>query len=701
MVRTEASTEDKKAVGSTAPSCKPRILAPAGDMASFLAAMAAGADAAYVGLKNFSARAGADNFSIEELARMTALASAHGRRINIAFNTMVKPDDMLSAARLMKRLARDVKPHALIIQDPGLIDLARQAGFEGELHLSTLANLSHAKALQAAKELGAKCAVLPREINIDEIRSVCASCPEGLDLELFVHGAVCYCVSGRCYWSSYMGGKSSLRGRCVQPCRRMYAHRGSEGRYFSCKDLSLDVLVRSLLDLPQIRYWKIEGRRKGPHYVYHTALAYRILRDEGSAGKKEAEALLEMSLGRPSTHGIFLPQRPQEFTDPNEETSSGMLVGHVRFEAQKKQAGRKQESPSKERNVNGRPDETLLPLIRPHIPLLPKDLLRIGYEDDSWYDTIPVNRRVPKAGTLFLRTSKHKTPKAGTPVFLIDRREEGLVKEMSAWQKELDSLKAPAPANVELELRLPAPVKRVKMPNIHVRASLPKGKETRASRSSLKGLWLSRNSVKAVSRTVAGHMCWLLPPVIWPDEEDQWQKTIAEAAREGSRTFVCNAQWQIRLFDVLPDRLREGLTLIAGPFCNVANAAHIGILRQMGFHAAVVSPELTEKDYLALPRSSCLPLGIVTQGFWPVGISRHKAQYVREGAMLQSPKGEQFWTRVYGENMWVYPAWPLDLSAHEQELDAAGYSFKMRLDENCPEEQQRRTSEFNWNGRLL
>ena len=240
---------------------KPEILAPAGDTQSFLAAMAAGADAVYLGLKHFSARMQADNFGSAELSRMVELANENGRRIYVAFNTLVKPDDVPAAGRLIARLARDVKPHGLIIQDPGVLALARQAGYEGGLFLSTLANLTHPASLLAAKELGADRVILPRELSIDEVKQISAACPEGLDLEMFIHGALCWCVSGRCYWSSYMGGKSGLRGRCVQPCRRVYKQRNHSGRFFSCLDLSLDVLAKTITDIPHLSCWKIEGRK--------------------------------------------------------------------------------------------------------------------------------------------------------------------------------------------------------------------------------------------------------------------------------------------------------------------------------------------------------------------------------------------------------------------------------------------------------
>ena len=687
---------------STASLPLPELLAPAGDTASFLAALAAGADAVYVGLKHFSARAGADNFSTAELSRMVDLAESEGRRVYIAFNSLVKPGDMAAAGRLMVRMARDARPHALILQDPGLLELARQAGYRGQLHLSTLANITHPKALEAARALGASRVILPRELSIDEIRRTAAAAPEGLDLELFIHGALCWCVSGRCYWSSYLGGKSGLRGRCVQRCRRVYRQKGREGRFFSCRDLSLDVLVKTLLGIPKLRCLKIEGRKKGPHYVYHAVTAYRLLldsmRDGGSdpRARKDAEALLEMALGRPRTHALFLPQREQPVSTPDDPTSSGLLIGKIQFSQAERGQGQ--------------------PFVKPRLELLPQDLLRIGYEDEPWHDTVPVTRRAPKAGTLPLRLARHKTPKAGTPVFLIDRREPGLTALLREWEGRLARSRVTETKEVEFAPRLPAPIRARRQPDILVRSSLPQGRETRGGRMTMTGLWMSPNTVRAVSRTVVPRVSWWLPPVIWPDEEAVWLRLVGEALRNGARHFVCNAPWQIALFPAQgrprpeargperkPARESAGLRLSAGPFCNVSNAAAVAVLAGMGFADAFVSPELTAEDMLALPRQSCLPLGAVTEGWWPVGISRHKLEQIKANEPFISPKGENFWARTYGRNLWIYPGWPLDITAHRPELENAGYAFFARLDETPPPSlpTARRTSEFNWQGALL
>jgi len=659
---------------------KPEILAPAGDLPSFLAALAAGADAVYLGLKHFSARMQAENFSLSELARMVELAHAEGRRVYVAMNSLLKPGDLDAALRLLARLARDAHPDALIAQDLAMPELARQAGFRGELHYSTLANVTHPAALRAAQAAGASRVILPRELSLDELRLTAEQCPEGLSLESFVHGALCWCVSGRCYWSSFLGGKSGLRGRCVQPCRRNYGQgkKNRSGRWFSCLDLSLDVLAKTLLTIPNLRAWKIEGRKKGPHYVYHVVSAYRLLRDnpDDSRAKKTALEILDMALGRPTTHARFLPQRQNAPTAPDGLTSSGLLAGRTAINAEGK------------------------PVLKTRLELLPQDYLRVGVEDERWHATLPVSRRVPKAGTLLLKLAKHKTPKAGTPVFLIDRREPELMALIRQGEQRLAACRGAGIGAAEVSFRLPAPVRPRRLPDMLLRAALPKGKETRGGKG-IMALWLSPKAVREISRTVAARVSWWLPPVIWPDEEESVLRQVREALLDGARHFVCNAPWQSALFS--RERVPEDLRLLAGPFCNVANAAALAALARMGFAGAFVSPELPAADLLALPRQSCLPLGLVISGHWPLGIARHKLVGVKDNEPFTSPKGEVFWARSYGQNVWIYSGWPLDLTGKRQELEAAGYSFFAHMPEKLPPTlpDAARTSLFNWEGALL
>lgn len=659
----------------------PEILAPAGDMPAALAAFAAGADAVYLGLKHFSARMQAENFASRDLAALCDLAHARNRHVYVAMNTLVKPKEPPQAFRLACRLAAGISPDALIVQDPAMLDLARQAGFEGELHLSTLANVTHQSALLAAKNLGVNRVIVPRELSFEEVRLLNDNCPDGLDLEIFVHGALCYCVSGRCWWSSYMGGKSGLRGRCVQPCRRVYSQRGREGRFFSCLDLSLDVLTRQLLALDHLRSWKIEGRKKGPHYVYHVTSAYKLLRDEPAdpATRKEAERLIEMAFGRPGTRALFLDLGGAVSAVAQEaQTSSGLLCGRM-----------------------GK-DEQGRFFIRPRLDLIKGDYLRVGYEDEAWHCTVSVPGKAERNKDFYLPLPRIKKPKQGTPVFLIDRKEPEIMALIAEWKEELQK-RIPArerpeefgkmyPAMPEAGRNRQAGRKKL---DIRLLSSLPQGREAKSGirPGAVQGLWLSPKALREVSRTLYGRISWWLPPVIWPDEEDAWRRILAQALRGGARHFVCNSPWQAALF-----RDKSELSLTAGPFCNIANAPALGVLAKLGFSLAVVSPELGEEDMLSLPGQSPLPLGIVLSGFWPAGITRHKVKGIKPQESFQTPRGEDFWLRRYGENIWIYPAWPLDISMHRPALEKAGYTTFIHMAEHPPKgvAPAARTSEFNW-----
>ena len=681
----------------------PEILAPAGDTTAFLAALAAGADAVYCGLKHFSARMEAENFSTSDLARLTALAHGMGRRVYVAMNTLAKPGDLAAAGRLMHRLARDVRPDALITADLAMPALARQSGFQGELHLSTLANVSHQAGLGLLPSMGFTRVVMPRELSIDEIKAMARACPDGLSLETFVHGALCFNVSGRCWWSSYMGGKSGLRGRCVQPCRRVYAAKGRRDRVFSCRDLSLDVLTKTLLPLPEVTAWKIEGRKKGAHYVYYTVAAYKLLRDQGDdpKAKKEAVGLLEQALGRPATHYRFLSQRPQDPVDTGTSTGSGLFMG----------------------KVMAQPDGRTF--LRPRIPLLPGDLLRIGYQDEPGHRTVPVRAAVPKGGRLDLGKLGGKLggrfrgkpgakgpkgrkarpggpaqdePAKGGPVFLVDRREPGLYRAVAALKKKLDALPAPSSEPSDFAPALPEPARRDRKKPMLMTVVRRKG------RGRLPGepaLWLTPKSPQEVPRQLAPRVWWWLPPVIWPDEEAQWRELIVKMRKAGASRFMLGAPWQVALFEA-PGRARPP-ELWAGPFCNASNALALAALKDLGMAGAVVSPELSRDDALALPAQSPLPLGYVTHGQWPAGVSRAAASAVRPDTPLSSPKGETFWLRRYGQNAWIYPAWGLDLRDQELELGKAGYAMVAHLLEPKPRSvpQATRWSRFNWDLELL
>lgn len=646
----------------------PLILAPAGNQASFLAALAAGADAVYCGLKQFSARMEAKNFTLEQLGRLTRLAHEKNTRVYVTINSMLKPDELGKAAGVLENLSRRVQPDGLIIQDLALIRLAREIGFSGKLHVSTLANVGCPGALKTVRTLGVDGVVLPRELTIDEIKAMASACPQDLELEAFVHGALCYGVSGRCYWSSYLGGKSGLRGRCVQPCRRVYTCGKQQGRFFSCQDLSFDVLAKLLLSIPQIRLWKIEGRKKGPHYVYYTVKAYQMLRDHAGDPKmkKAALGLLDQALGRKTTHFNILSQRPQNPVNIEEQTGSGLLMGRVQVGGTKS-------------------------CFSPRRQLLAGDVLRLGYEDDAGHHVIRMRKSVPKNGRFHLNLPPGKYAAKGTPVFLIDRREKTLDDMLACLQQRLDQLPEISALSTFKSLSVLPRVRR-SMPGRSMEMTVYR-KIVRAKRQNGQGAWMASDTVKQVPAGTASRLWWWVPPVVWPVEESSCRRLVDTLVNRGCRQFVLNAPWQISLFPASPK-----IELWAGPFCNTANALAVQALENMGFSGVIVSPELGRDDVTALPRSVRLPLGIVISGSWPLCVSRIIPRDVKPGEPFTSPKGEIFWYQQYDSNAWLYANWRLDLTAKQSELAGAGYRWFVHLEEPVPPRVKfkKRPGLWNW-----
>jgi len=665
----------------------PMILAPAGSKASFLSAIAAKADGIYCGLKLFSARMEADNFGINELGTLALLAKENNVKVYVTFNSLLKSNDIDKAKRVLDKLIKSVNPHALIIQDLSVIQIVKNLGFTGQLHLSTLANLSFPLGLIEANRLGISHVVIPRELNIDEIKTMAKACPDGLKLEMFVHGALCYAVSGRCYWSSFLGGKSGLRGRCVQPCRRIYEHKGQKKRFFSCMDFSIDVLTKVIKDIPQITTWKIEGRKKGPHYVFYLIQAYKILRDhrEDPSMKKIALQYLEQSLGRPTTHYNFLPQRPQLPIQTEVQTSSGLFIGKVK-------GGKK------------------APSFSPRQSLMAGDLLRIGYEDEPGHTIVHIGRSVPKHGSFNINSSVKKIVQ-GSCVFLLDRREKELgqiITDLEHDMEKLEPVKVIGSSflvkNKETTIKKKSNYNKKKESfDVTVVRNSNGVKNSRVNQGyGQTGLWLSNNSLKGLSKGMFSRCWWWLSPVIWADNEDNVRQMINHVISKGGRNFVLNAPWQISFF---MEKKWQNIkfNLWAGPFCNQANNVSIEVLASQGFSGVIVSPELTKDEYINLGKQSVLPLGIVLYGNWPFCISRIISENMNTFQEFTSPKGEKGWIIQHGTQYWIYPNWFFDITAKKEILQKAGYTMMVYLHEpvNKKIKFKKRPGTWNWNLTLL
>ena len=242
---------------------KVEVLAPAGSAESVKAAVRCGADAVYMGTKSFNARAKADNFSFEELKETVDYCHSHGTDVHITMNTLIADDEISAAKSTLERICEN-RADALILQDLGIGQLVRKSTKGIDMHASTQMSVQTLSGVKLLKELGFKRAVLPRELSREEIRHIAEN--TDMEIECFVHGALCMCVSGQCYMSSMFGARSGNRGLCAQPCRLPFKAEGSEGYDLSLKDLSLVENVNDLADIG-VASLKIEGRMKRPEYV--------------------------------------------------------------------------------------------------------------------------------------------------------------------------------------------------------------------------------------------------------------------------------------------------------------------------------------------------------------------------------------------------------------------------------------------------
>lgn len=309
---------------------KPELLAPTGSLESFFAAMETGADAVYAGLRDFSARARAKNFTLSQMERMMGYAHAQGRRIYITLNTLVKEQELPQLVDTLASLA-EMRADGVIVQDLAVARLVRNHFPSIPLHASTQMTIHNTAGVKVLSGLGFERVVLARELALDEVAAIVAATP--MEIEVFVHGALCFSISGQCFFSSLLGGHSGNRGRCAQPCRRLYTHRGKQGHYFSTSDLSAIEMVPDLIKAG-VTSLKIEGRMKSAEYVASVVKAYRLVLDAAPQSRqealKEAKEFLKFSFGRTPTKGFLASQQPDDIVNPWQKGGTGRFVGQIK-----------------------------------------------------------------------------------------------------------------------------------------------------------------------------------------------------------------------------------------------------------------------------------------------------------------------------------------------------------------------------------
>lgn len=301
------------------------LLSPAGGFDSLIAAVQSGADAVYMGFGAFNARRSAKNFTDEEFASAVAYCHLRGVRVFLTLNTLLTDRELVQAAEALRK-ASAMGVDAILVQDWGLLTLAREIVPDVPLHTSTQMSLFTLGGANEAAALGMERVVLARELNRDEVREICAGCPA--EIEIFIHGALCMCYSGQCEMSAVVGERSGNRGACAQPCRLPYGVDGPcrGGHPLSLKDANLSAYLAEMEEMG-VDCLKLEGRMKRPEYVAVITGTYRRLIDEKRRPTAEESRQLEQAFSRSGfTDGYWLgkkgPQmfgtRPENAPEPKE-----------------------------------------------------------------------------------------------------------------------------------------------------------------------------------------------------------------------------------------------------------------------------------------------------------------------------------------------------------------------------------------------
>lgn len=303
------------------------LLSPAGDMERLQMAVAYGADAVYLAGQMYGMRSFAGNFSREELEQAVRLCRRHGVKVHVTCNTMPRNEELAGLPDYLSFL-QELGVDALIIGDAGILSLAKRYAPSLPTHMSTQIGITNYAAAQFWYDQGAQRVILARELTLEEIREICAKRPQGLEVEAFVHGAMCVSFSGRCVLSNYMAGRDASRGSCAQPCRYKYAlmeeqrpgeffpvEEDDRGTYiFNSKDMCMIDHIPELLE-SGLDSLKIEGRAKSAYYAAIVTGAYRRGIDAALAGEPLDPVWrteLDKVSHRPYSEGFYYG-RPEQY----------------------------------------------------------------------------------------------------------------------------------------------------------------------------------------------------------------------------------------------------------------------------------------------------------------------------------------------------------------------------------------------------
>ncbi len=654
---------------------KLELLSPAGNLESFWAAVEKKTDAVYIGWGSLNARVQADNFSLHDISRMIPFAHKHGVKVYVALNILFKEEELPEVIEGLTVLEA-IAPDALIIQDLGVYHLLKNYFPRLRLHGSTLMTVCNHLGAEHLRQLGFRRVVLARELSIDEIAAIHKAGP--IHLEVFVHGALCYTFSGLCLMSSYLGGKSSMRGRCVQPCRRVYRSGKKEGRFFSMNDLCG---IRLLPELRKagVSSVKIEGRMRSAHYVSAVVEAYRTVIDAPDGDEEalgRAEHLIKECLGRRPTPGyFFFPRQSEEIITPHFAGTAGLFLGKVlkirpegavvRLAAQAgvgdrlrivdRESGEQQSFTLKRMSVTG---EYVSSIIR-------------GQEG-----TIEIPAACSTGDLIFKVDAKGGGELRGSGRIrkIIFGRAGDKAAELPARRdKRQDDI-----ARSFFQARPAAAGKRgrlawwVRLADLEVLRSMRQAEADRVLVVLNRRTFAQYRRLHRRISAMRQYLSWALPAVIEEAQCGFYEEAVSVLLRAGFVRWNLGHPGQRLLFA----KAGRDVSLSSSYTCNVLNSVSARSLHDMGISEIEFSIE-TDIENLkkALARLSGFSLGLTVYGRPPLFTSRLRPPGLGRRITLRSPRGEPISIDYEGDLTLVRSLHTYSVIDHIRELEKCGLSF--------------------------
>ncbi len=650
---------------------KPELLAPAGSVDAFWAAVESGADAIYIGIKKWNARVFASNFSVRESKDLIRWAHKKGVKVYIAINSLFRYEDINQIVKVLHQLS-EVNPDGLIVQDLGLLHVIRQIFPDIPIHISTLTGIYNLEGVKAAAKCGASRVVLARELSIKEVTDIAEKAP--IDVEVFVHGALCFSYSGFCMASSFRGGRSGLEGKCAQPCRLEFRQGKSSGYFLSCSDFA------GIEHVPQLKKssvsaLKIEGRMKSADFVANVVKAYKMVIDADDANEekemvKRAEEILAEIPSRRQCRGYWSENPSREILTPHRSGTSGKWIGTVKKKLNDKnsvlvsvrtkirkgdrirpESSRDREEPIFEvKRIFAENGEEVSEahggenVILKHIPDIPSGtrLFKIGTsflnEKEVWKR---IRRDLKKENNHYKNISSY--PELSLAIPLSDRKEQ--------IRKSGKTLIIKVGSVQELSTALNSPAKWVIL---------------KATISNLRDL----SSIRLIEPQKKRLVLSLPSPFV---ADDTWKAAIKWFVTKGFRVWEVNNLSHLHIIEEALEGKEERIGIIGGPRLNIKNPYAMEFLTQMGCNWITLSPELSRKELLEISRAPLPAVPIVMVYHWmPIMVSALKPKLL-EKKVFKSRKGEGYYYKRSGPYSLIFADSPVSWLDKIPELEKMGY----------------------------